>query len=187
MNLSNALEFRKLPEYELDGFAHPGIRIDVDPIVADLYIADGHREEELATTSLLFESLQRPLPKNRELQFAHRALHAEQQTIVWVTRIVNAVLIHNDRADQTTELDQGMPVTPVTSQSRHLDGKDRPDPTFANRRQQPLKAGSADAGSRTAKIVVNHNDVFPAQVSRTVRKTILTAAALVIMQQLIHR
>src|SRR5271157_3723245 len=25
MNLSNTLEFRKLPEYELDSFAHPGI------------------------------------------------------------------------------------------------------------------------------------------------------------------
>src|ERR1700722_2333901 len=117
MNLSNTLKFRKLPEYELDSFAHPGIGINIDSIVPDLYIADRHRQEELATTSLLFERLQRALPKDRELQFAHRALHAQQQPIVWVARIVNAVLIHNDRTDQAAELDQGVPITPITRQS----------------------------------------------------------------------
>src|SRR5271165_2840647 len=124
MNLSNTLEFRKLPEYEPDRFANPGIGINIDSIVPDLYIADRHRQEELATTSLLFERLQGALPKDRELQFAHRALHAQQQPIVWVAWIVNTVLIHNDRTDQAAELDEGVPVTPVTRQSRHLDGKD---------------------------------------------------------------
>src|SRR5215831_15923982 len=57
MNLSNALEFRKLLEYEPDRFAHPGIGINIDSIVTNLYIADRHGEEELTTTSLLFESL----------------------------------------------------------------------------------------------------------------------------------
>src|ERR1700753_1891113 len=147
MNLSNTLELRKLPEHEPDCIAHPGIRINVDSIMSDLYIADRHGQEELATTSLLFERPQRALPKDRELQFAHRALHTQQQPIVWVARIVNAVLIHNDRADQAAELDQGMPVTPITRQSRHLNGKDCADPTFANCRQQPLKARPADAGS----------------------------------------
>src|SRR4051812_32252946 len=54
MNLSNTLKFRKLSEYELDSFAHPGIGINIDSIVTDLYIADRHCQEELATTSLLF-------------------------------------------------------------------------------------------------------------------------------------
>ena len=124
MNLSNTLKFRKLSEYKLYSFAHPGIGINIDSIVADLHVADRHRQEELATTSLLFKRLQRALPKDRELQFAHRALHAQQQPIVGVARIINAVLIHNDRADQAAELDQGVPVTPVTRQSRRLDGKD---------------------------------------------------------------
>ena len=63
MNLSNTLEFRKFPEYDLYSFAHSGIGINLDSIVPDLYIADSHREEELATTSLLFERLQRELPE----------------------------------------------------------------------------------------------------------------------------
>src|SRR5271166_1147911 len=58
MNLSNTLEFRKLPEYDLDGFTHPGVGINIDSIVTDFYIANSHREEELATTSLLFERFQ---------------------------------------------------------------------------------------------------------------------------------
>src|SRR5882757_6769662 len=84
MNLPNALEFSKFLEYEADCFAYPGIGINIDSIVTNLDIADRHREEELATTSLLFESFQRALPKNREFQFAHCALHAEQQPIVGV-------------------------------------------------------------------------------------------------------
>src|SRR5208283_181945 len=124
MNLPYTLEFGKFLEYQPDGFAHSCIRIDVDSVVANLYIADRHREEELATTSLLFESLQRALPKDRQLQLAHCALHAEQQPIVGMARIINAVLIHNDRTDQPAELDQGVPVAPVTRQSRRLDRKD---------------------------------------------------------------
>jgi hypothetical protein len=54
MNLSNTLEFGKLTEYELDSLAHPGIGINIDSIVADFDIADTYRQEELATTSLLF-------------------------------------------------------------------------------------------------------------------------------------
>ena len=52
MNLSNTLKFGKLPEYELDSFAHPGIGINIDSIVTDFYIADRYRQEELDTTSL---------------------------------------------------------------------------------------------------------------------------------------
>src|ERR1700679_3995432 len=59
----------------------------------------------------------------------------------------------------------------------------RPSQIAASRRS----TGPAGAGSRPAKIVVNHQDVLPAQVSRTICKTILTAAALVVVQQLIRR
>ena len=44
MNLSNALEFRKLLEDEPNRFAHPGVRINIDPIVTNLDIADRHDE-----------------------------------------------------------------------------------------------------------------------------------------------
>src|ERR1700733_9672743 len=47
---------------------------------ADLYIADRHRQEELATTSLLFERLQRALPKDREL--ATSSLDTRQALLV---------------------------------------------------------------------------------------------------------
>src|ERR1700676_745569 len=64
MNLSNTLEFRKLLEHQPDGFAHSRIGIDVDSVVANLYITDRHRQEELPSASLLPESLQRALPKD---------------------------------------------------------------------------------------------------------------------------
>ena len=64
-----------------------------------------------------------------------------------MARIVNAVLIQDDRANQAAELDQGVPIAPVTGQSRRLNGEDRTNPPLAYCCQQALKAGPADAGS----------------------------------------
>jgi hypothetical protein len=82
MNLPNALKLRKFPEYKSDRFAYSGIWIYINAVVANFHKADSYRQEEFATTSFLFERLQGALPKDREFQFAHRALHAEQQPIV---------------------------------------------------------------------------------------------------------
>jgi hypothetical protein len=47
---------------------------------------------------LLSSSFQRALSQHRQLHFAHGTLHAEQQAVVGMTRIVDAVLISNQRA-----------------------------------------------------------------------------------------
>src|SRR4051794_14409125 len=65
MDLSNALEFRELPEHEPDGIAHSRIWIDVNSIVTNFYVTDRHSQKELASASLLLQSLQGALPKDR--------------------------------------------------------------------------------------------------------------------------
>ena len=123
-----------------------------------LHVADGDGEQQLAAARLLLQGFERALAKQRQLHLAHRALHAEQQAIVGMARIVDAVLVGDQRADQTAELEQRVPVAAVAGQPRRLDRDHGADPALADRGQQLLEAGPRDARTRAAEIVVDHLD-----------------------------
>src|SRR5271166_6709360 len=67
-----------------------------------------------------------------------------------MTRIVDSVLVDEDRADQSTELDQGVPVAAVAGETRSFDRKHRVDATFTDCGQQPLEAWTGDASARSS-------------------------------------
>jgi hypothetical protein len=71
--------------------------------------------------------------------------HAEQQTVVGMTRIVDAVHIGNQRTYETAELQQCVPVTAVASQARRLDRDNGTDTPVADGSQQLLEARSRNA------------------------------------------
>ena len=117
MDLPNGLQFAELGEDERDRLLNATIGILLDPIVRALEIADRHGEEELTAAGLLLQGFERALAEQREFHLAHRALHAEQQAIVRMPRVVDAILVDNQRADQPAELEQGVPVTPVAGEA----------------------------------------------------------------------
>ena len=78
-------------------------------------------------------------------------------------RIVDAVLVDDQRADQAAELQQRVPVAPVAGEPRRLDRDDGADPTLADRGQQLLEAGPGDAGAGAAEIIVDDLHGGPAQ------------------------
>ena len=55
-----------------------------------------------------------------QLRLAHRALETQQQTIVEVRRVVDAILVEDQRAGERRELEQAVPVGVVARQPRHL-------------------------------------------------------------------
>src|SRR5260221_1048049 len=55
-------------------------------------------------------------------------------------RIIDSVLVYDDSPDQSTELDQRVPVAAVTGQPRRLDREHGADAALADRRQQALEA-----------------------------------------------
>src|SRR5208337_277980 len=113
--------------------------------------------------------------------------HAEQQSVVRRGRIVYAVFVDDDRADQAAKLQQGVPVTPVAGQTRRLHRHDGADAPLADRREQPFEARASDAASRSPEIVVDDLDVLPAEQSRSVGKAVLSALALQIVSDLLGR
>ena len=68
---------------------------------------------------------------DRKFKLAHRALHAKQQPIVGMARIVDSVLVDDKRADQSTELDQRVPVAAITGKTRRLDREHSADTAVA--------------------------------------------------------
>src|SRR6266581_7947522 len=78
-----------------------------------------------------------------------------------------------------------MPVAPVASEPRSLDRDDGTDPALADCRQQFLKAGAGDAGTRPAEIIVDHLDGGPTQSTCTIDQAVLATPAFVIVEHLV--
>ncbi len=187
MDLPHALQFFELPKDERKRFAHAKVRVLLDPIVVVAHVADGDRGEELAAARLLLERFMGALPQDRQLHLAHCAFHAEQEPVVGKTGIVDAVLIRDQRPDEPAELEQRVPVTPVAGQARGLDRHHRADPAFADRSQQLLEPGAADARAGAAEIVVDDADLGPAELPGSLDQPILPSTALDVVVHLIDR
>jgi hypothetical protein len=80
--------------------------------------------------------------------------------------------------NETAELQQCVPVTPIAGQARGFHRQHSADATFANRGEQSLKSRATDAAARSAEIIVDYLDVLPTQVAGTIRQAILSALAL---------
>src|SRR5208337_1418159 len=185
MHLSHALELGELCKDDPDGGLHLLVRVLLDSVAPGLHVADGYSKEQRATTRLLFQRLVRALPKQRKLELAHRAFHAEQQAIVGMPSMVDPVLVDDDSPDQSAELDQRMPVAAVAGEPGGFDRKYGPDAPVADRRQQSLEAGARDAASRAAEIVINNLDGSPAELFCATGKAVLAPQALLVVHKLI--
>ena len=119
---------------------------------------------KFAASRFLAHGFDGPLTEDRQLHLAHRALHAEQQPIVGMARIVDSILVYDERADQSTELDERMPVATIAGKTRRLDRKHGADTIVADRREQSLEARTSDAAARAAEVVVDDIDVAPAKL-----------------------
>ena len=78
-------------------------------------------------------------------------IEAEQETIIVVSRIIDAVFINNECISESTDLQEVIPVATGTGQTRDFQTQDRStmlEPNFSN---QCLKSITAnDRGTRVA-------------------------------------
>ena len=74
----------------------------------------------------------------------HRPFEPEQQLIVEQVRLVNAVVIDDQRLGHGTEVYQMMPITVVAGQSRGVQREDRPDFALEHQIEQAQEPASLD-------------------------------------------
>src|SRR4051794_15072926 len=184
-DLPYRLKLGEPPKHQIERIAYSLVGILLDPLLADLHVAHSNSEEELAAARLLPHRLHRALSKDRELHLAHRALHPQEESVVDRTRIVNAFLVHQQRANEATELKKSMPVAAIASQPRGLDREDGTDAAGADGGKQSLEAGTHGACPRAAEIVVNDHDFGPAYLPRAINQPVLPPLALKVVLNLV--
>src|ERR1700751_2313624 len=104
-----------------------------------------------------------------------------------MARIIDSVLVDNDRGDQSTELDQHMPVAAIAGETRALDREHRADVSGADCSSRTSAIGAGDAASRAAKVIIDDLDASPAELPSAIGERILSALALLVVDQLIGR
>ena len=102
-----------------------------------------------------------------------------------MARIIDSILVDDDRADESTELNQCVPIATVACEPRRLDREYSADATLTNRSQQALEPGSADPTARATQIIVNDLDRRPTELPRAVSEPVLPSPAFVIVHKLI--
>src|SRR5215471_12760349 len=103
-----------------------------------------------------------------------------------MARIVDSIFVDDNCADQSTELDQSVPIAAVPGEARGLDRKHRPDTAVADGGQQSFKAWTGNAAARSSEIVVDDLDSRPAKLLGAIGKPILPPLAFQVVHELIR-
>ena len=124
-----------------------------------------------------------------QFRLAHRALESEQEPVVEVSGIVDAVLVEDQRVAQRADLQQPMPVGGVAGQPRDLEPEHDAGATHADFGDQVLEPLAVLVGSGLTEVGVDHDNPLgrPAERHRPLAQCILAARALRVLDHLAHR
>ena len=116
-----------------------------------------------------------------KFRFRHGPFQTQQEPVVEVGRVVDSILIENERAGQRTQLDQPMPIGGVPRQSRYFQAHHQTrfaKSDLTDEFLKPVSAGRLRAG--LAQVTVEHVDTFqrPAQRHGAIAQGILGLRAL---------
>ena len=102
---------------QANGLLRAPVGILDDPVSRNLHVAHGEVQQELATARLLAQRLQRALTYCGQLKRRQGPLHAQKETVVGQTRVVDALLVGEQAPYQSTELEQRVPVAAVAGEA----------------------------------------------------------------------
>src|SRR5437899_10498835 len=101
---------------------------------------------QLSLFSFLQFSAQQALPQPMEFSLAHGALEAEQETIIVVSRIIDAFFVNDERVGEGANLQQVIPVATGAGQARDFQTQDRSAMLESDFSDERLKAIAPNGG-----------------------------------------
>jgi hypothetical protein len=125
-----------------------------------------------------------------KLRFTHRALEAEQETIIEMRRIIHSVLVKDQCVGEGADFQQAVPVGVVSRQTGDFESHHNPGMAHAYLSDQTSKTlPPSSRGARLTLIAIDHDDsvVRPAECRCTRPKRILTLGTFDILNHLSHR
>ena len=96
--------------------------------------------KEFAALGLVQPASLQSISHSNKLKFADRSLQAEQEPVVGVLRVVDAVLVREERPEDGTHLQKIVPIPVVAGDAAHLDPEDQADMLHGNFGQEALKS-----------------------------------------------
>jgi hypothetical protein len=148
-------------EEQPNALLHSEVRIKYDATSRIIGEAHGQSPLQLASPRLVQDAAAQTGPEHVQLGFTHRALEAQQQTIVEVSRVVDAILIQDQRIRESADLEQPVPVRRVASKARDLEPEDDSRASHPDLRNESLKALTVSGRrARLAEVGINHDDAF---------------------------
>jgi len=178
-----------IAEDEADDLLHLRIRVQhhFPGRAADIPAGDGH--SEFAAAGLAQPPLLHALLEDVQLRFAHRALEPEQEAVVVLARVVDAIDVGDERAEEGADFQELVPILRGTRQPGHVDAEHEADVVQADFRDEALEA-DAPRGARAglAQVVVDDDDTLrrPAQIPRSGHQPILEARRFLMVEDLLH-
>jgi hypothetical protein len=125
-----------------------------------------------------------------EFGFRHRPLQAEQEPVVEVARVIQAVLVENEGAGQCADLQQPVPVGVVAGQPGDLQAEHDPGPAHGHLGDEALETiAIGGGGAGLALVGVNDHDLLggPAQRDGPTAQVVLAVGGLGVGQYLPQR
>ena len=172
-----------------DGAADGGVGVEDDVAGGVVGQPDRQRGDQLAAAGLGHDPAAQPGPDEMQFCFRHLPFHAQQQPVVEVTGVIEAVFVADQRAGHAAQLQQLVPVGGVAGQPGAFQAQDDPGPAEGDLGDQLLESfpvGGAGAG--LALVDVDDGDLAggPAQRDRPAAQVVLADRGLGVVQDLLE-
>jgi hypothetical protein len=175
-----------VPERILD----PGIGVEHDMPGAVVDQAGRQAHPQLAAAGGRQLPAAQPGPDEMQFGLGHGAFEAEQQPVVELAGIVEAVLVADQRRGQRADLQQPVPVGVVAGQPGHLQAEYDPGPAHADLGDQVLEAFPVGGtGTGVPLVGVDGDDLGggPAQRGGALAQRVLAGGGLGVVEDLFER
>src|SRR5206468_491388 len=150
---------------------------------------DGQRGDQFPAAGLGQDPAAQPGPDEVQFGLAHLAFHAQQEPVVEVAGVVEAVLVADQGGGDPAQFQQLVPVGGVTGQPGAFQAEHDPGPPEGDLGDQLLESFPVGgAGPGLALIDVDHPDLVavPAQGDRSSAQVVLPYCGLGVVQDLLE-
>ncbi len=155
-------------EEQPHGGLHLGVGVQDDAVLNVMNEADRDHLLELAAAGAAQDTAAQARLEHMQFRLAHGAFQAQEQAVVEVRRIIQPVLIQDERIGQSAQLEQAMPVGGVARQARYFKAEHDPDSTETDFGHEALEALAVSAtGAGLSEVAVDHNDPIERPTERT--------------------
>ena len=171
------------------GAADSGVGVEDDVAGGVVDQPDRQRHDQLAAAGLGQLPAAQPGLDEMELSLAELAFHTEQEPVVKVARVVEAVFVADQRAGHPAQFQELVPVGGVSGQAGAFQAEHDPGPAeghFGDQLLESFPVGGGGAG--LALVDVDHGDLAggPAQRDRLAAQVVLADRGLGVVEDLLE-